>query len=178
MRLISPHGSASECPGPPYRRVRRLVTKRAEGTIKRNRARPTPYRGDSGGRAGTVATRWRLAAAAVTFAGTFLLAMPAAAQSPPPPLDHDAWITPDKGLHFSVGFGLAAGGYGAGMGIFGDHWTAAGLGLGAGIGVSAFKEGADAAGLGQASWRDFAWGVVGSVVAVGISLGVELALGP
>jgi putative lipoprotein len=52
------------------------------------------------------------------------------------------------------------------------------LGLGAAILVGAGKEGWDAMGHGDPSWKDFTWDVAGALVGVGLSLLVDAAARP
>jgi len=92
------------------------------------------------------------------------------------PTGGDAWWGQDKALHFSLSLGIAAAGYGLSVWALDDRFAATGLSAGATIALGAAKEGLDAAGLGEPSWKDFAWDVVGTALGVGISLTFDAAL--
>lgn len=81
----------------------------------------------------------------------------------------DPWFGPDKALHFSVSAALAGGGYGATAAIAEDRrWrlpVGATIALGAGVG----KELYDLTGRGDASWRDLAWDVTGTVTGLAVA---------
>jgi uncharacterized protein YfiM (DUF2279 family) len=83
--------------------------------------------------------------------------------------DPDPWLGRDKALHAVVSAGIAAGGYGAAASQTDDRgWrllTGAGLALGAGVG----KEVLDLYGLGDASWRDLTWDVIGTATGLGVA---------
>lgn len=70
--------------------------------------------------------------------------------------------------HFSVSTAIAFGGYSAGA-ILDTHepsrWA---LGATVGLGAGVLKELLDMTGIGQPSWKDFAWDCAG--VAVGLAL--------
>jgi putative lipoprotein len=97
---------------------------------------------------------------------------PASIPSPDP----DPWFGPDKALHFGAGFGIGVGGYVAGAGLLDNRWAGLGLGLGLAALIGGVKEGIDAAGAGQPSWKDFVWDVVGGALGVGVSLSFDAAL--
>ena len=83
--------------------------------------------------------------------------------------EEDPWLGPDKGKHFGVSAGIAAGGYTVGAFWFEDRSSALVLGgamaLGAGIG----KEIYDATGHGTASERDLVWDVAGTATGLGVA---------
>ncbi len=54
------------------------------------------------------------------------------------------------------------------------RWSALAIGAGVAIGVGAAKEGWDALGHGDPSWRDFAWDVIGTASGLVIAWGVDL----
>jgi len=88
----------------------------------------------------------------------------------------DAWLAPDKGLHFGVSLGIAAAGYG-----LSSLWSAppryralAGFSLALGAGIA--KETWDAMGHGDPSWRDFTWDLAGSLSGTALAWGIDLAL--
>jgi putative lipoprotein len=90
--------------------------------------------------------------------------------------EDDAWFGPDKALHFGVSIGLGASGYAASSLLFDERWQRAAAGGAFSLSLGAAKELYDATGKGDASWRDFAWDVAGTVVGVGIAWLVDLAI--
>jgi putative lipoprotein len=101
------------------------------------------------------------------------------AQSPSPDPDPpaaDPWFGVDKALHFGAGFGIGVGGYALGAGPLESRWAGVGMGIGLAALIGGGKEGLDAAGLGQASWKDFLWDVIGGTLGVGVSLTFDAAL--
>lgn len=90
--------------------------------------------------------------------------------------DPDPWFGPDKALHFSVAFGIAAAGYGIGVATFDERWAAVALGSGVAIGLGAAKEGLDAAGLGHPSAKDFVWDLLGATLGIGVGITFDAAL--
>jgi putative lipoprotein len=105
-----------------------------------------------------------------------LLTSGAAAQSEPAVEAPEPWWGTDKALHFGSCVGLSVLGYGLGIWAFDDRLAAASLGTGLAVGLGATKEALDAAGLGDPSWKDFTWDVVGAVLGVGLSLTFDAAL--
>ncbi len=99
-----------------------------------------------------------------------------AARADTPSPDPDPWFGADKALHFGAGAGLSAGGYAAGIIGLDNRWGALAIGSGLALTAGAAKEGLDAAGLGQPSWRDFVWTVVGTALGVGVSVTFDAAL--
>lgn len=91
-------------------------------------------------------------------------------------VDPDPWLGRDKALHFSVSAALAAGGYAAGTALFEERWKALALGGSASIAAGAAKEGLDAAGFGDPSWRDFTWDVIGAAVGLGLAYAIDAAV--
>lgn len=89
--------------------------------------------------------------------------------------DPDPWLGRDKALHFGASAVLAGGGYAAGTALFDERWKAFALGGGVAIAAGAAKEGLDATGLGDPSWKDFTWDVVGTVVGLGIAYAIDAA---
>ena len=118
----------------------------------------------------------RLAAATLAAALLTASATSARAEPPTPDPDPDPWFGSDKALHFGAGFGLAAGGYGFGAWAFEDRWSALAFGAGLTVALGAGKEGLDAAGLGEASWKDFVWDLVGGTLGLGVALSFDAAL--
>ncbi len=93
-----------------------------------------------------------------------------------PASDPDPWFGVDKALHFAAGAGLGAGGYVAGTLGFEERWAGVLVGAGIGLVASGAKEGLDAAGLGTPSYKDFMWGVLGTMLGVGVSITFDAAL--
>jgi putative lipoprotein len=90
--------------------------------------------------------------------------------------DPDPWFGPDKGLHFGVSVGLAAGGYGVSAIVLNERWQRALAGSAFSLTLGAGKELYDLTGHGDASWKDFTWDVVGTAVGVGIALLIDTAV--
>jgi putative lipoprotein len=117
----------------------------------------------------------KLATLAIAGAAAFaLLTASSAARADDP----DPWISRDKALHFDVTAGIAAAGYGVSAGWIVDaRWKALAIGGGLALGAGAAKELLDLAGLGDPSWKDFAWDALGTVAGLALAWGVDLALG-
>lgn len=90
--------------------------------------------------------------------------------------DPDPWFGVDKALHFAAGAGISAGGYALGAWGFESRWGGVGLGTGLGLAIGGAKEGLDAAGLGTASYKDFVWSALGTVLGIGVSITFDAAL--
>jgi putative lipoprotein len=90
--------------------------------------------------------------------------------------DPDPWWGTDKALHLTATAVIGAGGYTLGAAVFEPRYQAILLGAGAALAAGAGKELADMAGLGNPSWRDFTWDVIGTVVGVGLAWGLDLAI--
>jgi uncharacterized protein YfiM (DUF2279 family) len=89
-----------------------------------------------------------------------------------PPAGADEWFARDKAQHFAVTAGLGAGGYVLASTVTDrDRWKIA-AGIGAGIGAATAKELWDRS-HGDASWRDFAWGAVGTAAGVTIAWAIN-----
>lgn len=88
----------------------------------------------------------------------------------------DRWLGPDKALHFGVSAALAAGGYALSVPLTDTEpprlIVGASLALGAGIA----KELYDWSGRGDASFRDLAWDVLGTVTGLLIAWGLDRLL--
>lgn len=101
------------------------------------------------------------------------LPAPAAADTDP-----DPWIARDKALHFDVSAGLAAATYAVSAGWIVDaRWKALAIGGGVTLAAGAGKELLDMAGLGDPSWKDFAWDAMGALAGLAIAWGVDLLVG-
>jgi putative lipoprotein len=90
--------------------------------------------------------------------------------------DPDPWWGRDKALHFGAGATIAATGYGVGTAIWPERWKAMALGGGSAIAIGALKEGLDATGFGDPSWKDFTWDVIGAVVGLGVAYAVDYGI--
>ena len=88
----------------------------------------------------------------------------------------DPWFGRDKALHFGVSIVLGASGYAIATPVFDERWQRATAGAAFSLSLGAGKELYDATGAGSASWRDFTWDVVGTVVGVGAALLVDVAI--
>lgn len=76
----------------------------------------------------------------------------------------DAWLGPDKALHFSACAALAGVGY-AGAAHFDEPpWLRLAVGATVALSAGVGKELLDLAGRGAPSWRDLAWDVAGTAV--------------
>jgi propanol-preferring alcohol dehydrogenase len=95
--------------------------------------------------------------------------VPTWADGPVNAADPDPWLGRDKALHFGFSAGIASAGYGAVAILVEERrWrlvTGASLAITAGVG----KEVADHYGQGDASYRDFAWDVVGTATGLGLA---------
>jgi len=89
------------------------------------------------------------------------------------PARADDWWGPDKGLHFSVSVGLAAGGYGVSALALERRWQRALVGGVTSLALGAAKETYDAVGPGDASGRDLVWDAAGTVVGLGLALTID-----
>jgi uncharacterized protein YfiM (DUF2279 family) len=85
----------------------------------------------------------------------------------------DRWFARDKAQHFGATAALGAGGYAVASTIAErERWRVA-AGIGAGIGAAATKELWDRSHAGDASWRDLAWGAVGTATGVTIAWAID-----
>jgi putative lipoprotein len=87
--------------------------------------------------------------------------------------DPDPFWGRDKAMHFGATAAISAGGYAAGTALWEERWKAIALGGGLGLGAGAIKEGLDAAGLGNPSWKDFAWDAIGTACGIVVALTVD-----
>jgi putative lipoprotein len=88
----------------------------------------------------------------------------------------DEWLGRDKALHFGASAAIAATGYGVTTAFTEKRALAFAIGGGVAIGAGIAKEGYDALGYGEPSWKDFAWDVAGTLVGLGIAYGVDALL--
>jgi putative lipoprotein len=101
-----------------------------------------------------------------------MLLSPALAHAEEP----DPFWGPDKALHFTASGAIAGGGYAVGTAMWAERWKAFALGGAAAIGAGALKEGLDAAGLGDPSWKDFAWDVIGAACGLGVAFAIDVGV--
>jgi putative lipoprotein len=110
--------------------------------------------------------------APLAFAASLISSTPALAAPPDP----DPWFGRDKALHFGASAGVAGAGYGLSALGTDDIRIRIAFGAGAGVVVGAVKELVDMTGVGDPSWKDFAWDVIGTAVGVGIAISIDLAV--
>jgi putative lipoprotein len=103
----------------------------------------------------------------------FLVAMLALWPARASAADPDPFWGPDKLLHFTAAGAIAASAYAATTAATPDRWKALTIGGGLAIGAGALKEGLDAAGLGDPSWKDFAWDAIGAVCGLSVAFLVD-----
>ena len=117
--------------------------------------------------------RWRrgLCLSLLVTAG---LAVPRSAQASDP--DPDPWLGRDKALHFGASALIAGGTYGIVATQADARWPRLLVGGGVSLAVGAAKEGADALGLGDPSWKDFTWDVIGTVAGLAIAWAIDVAV--
>lgn len=102
--------------------------------------------------------------ALVVVAALALLAPRAAsAQSAPDP---DPWWGPDKALHLGLSAAIAGTGYGIAAAFTESRPLRLLIGGSAGLLAGTAKELLDLAGLGDPSWKDFTWDVIGTACGV------------
>ena len=107
------------------------------------------------------------------IAALVALALISATVSRPARAEPDPWLGRDKALHFAVAAGIAGAGYGMTTAFARDRWKALAIGGGAALAAGALKEGYDATGPGDPSWKDFAWDVLGAAVGLAIAWGID-----
>ena len=90
----------------------------------------------------------------------------------------DEWWGRDKSLHFLASATIAGGTYALGTLEWDSRLPVAGVALGVTMTAGATKEGWDALGHGDASWKDFAWDVVGAIAGIGLSFAIDTAVRP
>lgn len=90
----------------------------------------------------------------------------------------DPWLGRDKRLHFGASAVIAAAGYGASSPLLSSRGERALAGGSLALLVGGAKEGWDATGRGDPSWRDLAWDVAGAAVGVALAWTLDLALSP
>lgn len=88
----------------------------------------------------------------------------------------DPWFGRDKAQHFAVAAAIAGAGYGVTTAFARDRWKAFAVGGGAALAAGALKEGYDATGHGDPSWKDLGWDVIGAAVGLAIAWGIDAAV--
>lgn len=109
------------------------------------------------------------------FAGLSLLLASEAAHAQKAP-DPDPWWGKDKALHFGVSAAITGGGYAIATQITDDIGGRAALAASLGIGVGLGKEILDACGLGDPSWKDLLWDVIGTGAALTITVSIDFGV--
>jgi putative lipoprotein len=113
---------------------------------------------------------------AATLALSLLLAPSLASAQPAKTPDPDPWWGTDKALHLGISAGLTGGGYALAAPFVDDVAGRAAIAASVGIGAGLAKEVADALGLGTPSWKDLLWDVIGTGIAVSVSVSIDLGV--
>jgi putative lipoprotein len=106
----------------------------------------------------------------VAVAVAVLAACPRAARADD---DGDAWLGPDKAEHFGVSAAIGAGSYALVRPIAFEPPKARLFAFGVAVGVGAAKEGWDALGHGDPSWKDLGWDAAGALVGVAVAWAID-----
>jgi putative lipoprotein len=114
----------------------------------------------------------RSVCAAVVLAAVTSAATPARAQQ----TDPDPWFGRDKAAHFAVSATIASTTYAIMTTQFRARYPPLLIGGGLTLAIGGAKEGIDALGFGDPSWKDFTWDVIGAVVGLGLAWGIDLAV--
>lgn len=85
----------------------------------------------------------------------------------------DPWLGRDKALHFVASASIAGAAYGMTVPFTDGAGTRAAVGAGVAIAAGVGKELWDAAGDGDASWRDFTWDVAGTATGIVVALTID-----
>lgn len=85
----------------------------------------------------------------------------------------DPWLSEDKARHFAVTTALSGGGYGVAALYTDKRWLRLAVGFGSALAVGAAKEGYDALGQGDPSWKDMTWNVLGAATGTLIAWGID-----
>jgi putative lipoprotein len=88
----------------------------------------------------------------------------------------DDWLGRDKALHFSASAVIAGAGYGGASLLTDDRRWRLAAGGGLAIAAGAGKEIADSYGLGDPSWKDFSWDLIGTATGLGIAYLIDRLL--
>ncbi len=89
------------------------------------------------------------------------------------PARADTWWGTDKALHLTVSVGLAAGVTAGTAAWIESPFERAAIGLVSSLTLGVAKELADGLGLGEASFRDLTWDLIGSVIGASLAWLVE-----
>jgi putative lipoprotein len=89
------------------------------------------------------------------------------------PVRADTWWGTDKALHLSVSIGLAAGATAVTAAWIEGPLERAAIGIVSSLTLGVAKELADGLGLGEASFRDLTWDLIGSVIGASLAWIVE-----
>lgn len=87
----------------------------------------------------------------------------------------DEWWGPDKALHLAISAGISASGYALAATFTERRELRVLAGASTALVLSAAKEGYDALGYGDPSWRDFTWDMIGAGVGVALAYAVDHA---
>jgi len=90
--------------------------------------------------------------------------------------DPDPWFGRDKALHFTVSTVIASTTYAIASTQFRARYPPLLIAGGLTLTIGAAKEGFDALGFGDPSWKDFTWDVIGTIVGLGLAWGIDLAV--
>jgi putative lipoprotein len=96
--------------------------------------------------------------------------------SPHVSADPDPWFGADKWKHFGVSSVVAGASYGVAATQVQDRWAALAIGGGVALAAGAAKEGVDALGYGDPSWKDLAWDGIGAVAGLLVALAIDVAV--
>jgi len=88
----------------------------------------------------------------------------------------DEWWGRDKAMHFGASVGISAGVYTLMVPVTANRDVRALAGGGTSLLIGAAKEGYDALGYGDPSWRDFAWDIAGTAVGIAVAYAVDCLL--
>jgi putative lipoprotein len=105
--------------------------------------------------------------------GTILAAPRSAAAADP-----DPWWGPDKALHYGASAAIAGVAYAVSTQFFDTVPARAAFAAGVALAAGVLKETLDAAGLGDPSFRDLTWDVIGTACGVTVAISVDAALRP
>ena len=111
-----------------------------------------------------------------SIAAAALLAVVASSARSAHAADADPWLGEDKALHFAASGAIAAGGYTFGAFVFDARGHALVLGASLALTVGIAKEALDLTGLGDPSWRDLTWDVIGTASGVAVAWAVDLVV--
>lgn len=90
--------------------------------------------------------------------------------------DPDPWLGKDKALHFSASALIAGGTYAATAPFFKARYPPLLIGAAFTLAVGGIKEGIDATGAGDPSWKDFTWDVIGTATGLLVAWLVDFAI--